>query len=121
MPRSPRAFLLVSAARAALRATDARDVPALGDGHDDLPPPLAARAPLRGERLTLRAAAFADRPAETGQQDASDRLSGQPLDGAHGRLVERRDERDGAPRVAGPPRATDAMHVVFGRDGHVVV
>src|SRR2546423_1517160 len=79
-----------------------------------------ARAPARRRRLALRAA-VARSPAEAGQQNARDRLTRQSLDGAHGRLVDRGDERDGAPGVSGPSRATDAVHVVFWRDGHVVV
>src|SRR5947209_19139951 len=79
-----------------------------------------ARAPLRGRRLALRNVVAAS-SAEAGQQNARDRLPRQTLNGAHGRLVERRDERDGAPGVPGPSRATDAVHIVFGRDGHVVV
>ena len=59
--------------------------------------------------------------AEVGQHNALDRLSRKSLDGAHRKLFNRSDERYRAPTISGAARAANAMHIIFGRFGHVVV
>src|SRR5829696_891028 len=81
----------------------------------------AARAAHRAPERLDGGPGHDRRAAERGERDALDRLTRQPLDGAHREFVHRGDERDGAAGLARAPRAADAVDVVLGRLGHVVV
>src|ERR1044072_6051988 len=80
----------------------------------------AARAPERGRGLLGSDSCRGESP-KAGDDDALDRLTRETLYRAHQGLFHGRDERYGPPARARPSGAADAVDVVFGSLGHVVV